>query len=240
MFDFTLNSKKAIQYALDEAANLGSLLVEPEHILLGLISEGNSSVVQSLLELGISSYDVRKQVLAIISAQEPSAGWPPDLSKASRKVLNLAREIAHELGASSIETPHLLLAIFRHKRNLAVDALREIGLEVEIYNGTNSKPVKNKKLTIYSKFEQANLIGQVIAWARSAPRIQWDDDSYDLDIRQLLYARANLQSQIDRNTLLIVCAFLAIPDFRKTDRLQINPNKGRAAKEIAAKLQSTI
>ena len=54
MFDFTLNSKKAIQYALDEAANLGSLLVEPEHILLGLISEGNSSVVQSLLELGIS------------------------------------------------------------------------------------------------------------------------------------------------------------------------------------------
>ena len=107
-------TKKVVEFAGAEAIHLGRREVEPEHILLGLIDEGQGVATTALTSMGISLEEMRQAVRDTIGrgAQPPESGHIPFTPQA-KKVLELSLREANQLGHSYIGTEHILLALIR-------------------------------------------------------------------------------------------------------------------------------
>jgi ATP-dependent Clp protease ATP-binding subunit ClpC len=131
MFErFTNRGRLVVILAQKEARMLNHDYIGTEHILLGLIDEGEGVAAKALESLGISLEGVRSQVEAIVDKGEQV---PPDkipFTPRTKKVLELSLREAAELGHDSIGTEHILLGLVREGDGIAAQVLVELGAEL--------------------------------------------------------------------------------------------------------------
>ena len=131
MFErFTDRARRVVVLAQEEARMLNHNYIGTEHILLGLIHEGEGVAAKALESLGISLEAVRQQVEEIIGqGQQVPAGHIPFTPRA-KKVLELSLREALQLGHSYIGTEHILLGLIREGEGVAAQVLVKLGADL--------------------------------------------------------------------------------------------------------------
>jgi ATP-dependent Clp protease ATP-binding subunit ClpC len=127
---FTDRARRVVVLAQDEARMLNHNYIGTEHLLLGLIQEGEGVAAQALDALGISLADARRDTEEIIG-QGPAAptGHMPFTPRA-KKVLELALREALQLGHNYIGTEHILLGLVREGEGVAAQVLQKLGADL--------------------------------------------------------------------------------------------------------------
>ena len=127
---FTDRARRVVHLAQDEARVLNHNYIGTEHLLLGLIREGDGIGAQALEALGISLSIVRKEIEEIIgSGGQVSSGNIPFTPRA-KKALDLALQEARDLGHNYIGTEHLLLGLVREGDGVAAQVLSKLGADL--------------------------------------------------------------------------------------------------------------
>jgi ATP-dependent Clp protease ATP-binding subunit ClpA len=131
MFEqFTDRARRVVVLAQEEARMLNHNYIGTEHILLGLIHEGEGVAAKALESLGISLEAVRQQVEEIIGqGQQAPSGHIPFTPRA-KKVLELTRREAEQLGHNYIGTEHILLGLIREGNGVAAQVLVMLGADL--------------------------------------------------------------------------------------------------------------
>ena len=132
MFErFTERARRAVVLAQEEARKLDHGYIGTEHLLLGLIREGEGVAAKALESLGISLKTVREQVVARVGrGQRPPSGHIPFTERAKR-VLELSLRESGQLGHRYIGTEHVLLAIVREGDGIAAQVLTGLGADLD-------------------------------------------------------------------------------------------------------------
>ena len=131
MFErFTDRARRVVVLAQEEARLLNHNYIGTEHILLGLIHEGEGVAARGLESLGINLEAVRNQVVEIIGqgSQAPSGHIP--FTPRAKKVLELSLREALQLGHNYIGTEHILLGLIREGEGVAAQVLQKLGAEL--------------------------------------------------------------------------------------------------------------
>jgi ATP-dependent Clp protease ATP-binding subunit ClpC len=130
MFErFTDRARRVVVLAQEEARHLHHDYIGTEHLLLGLIHEGEGVAARALESLGISLEAVRAQVTEIIGqGQSAPTGHIPFTPRA-KKVLELSLREALELGHNYIGTEHILLGLLREGEGVAAQILVRLGAD---------------------------------------------------------------------------------------------------------------
>jgi ATP-dependent Clp protease ATP-binding subunit ClpC len=127
---FTDRVKKVLQYAREESARLGHDYIGTEHLLLGLVKEGQGVAVAVLANLGIQLDALKK---SIEDAVQTSAGGmmltEVPFTPMAKQVLEIASQEAREMGNNYIGTEHLLLALTKNKNGIAAQILSVFGTD---------------------------------------------------------------------------------------------------------------
>ncbi|MEO0049188.1 MAG: hypothetical protein RL556_520 [Actinomycetota bacterium] len=152
MFEkFTDKARRVVVLAQEEAKLLNHNYIGTEHILLGLIHEGEGVAAKALESLGISLESVREQVQEIIGqGQQAPTGHIPFTPRA-KKVLELSLREALQLGHSYIGTEHLLLGLIREGEGVAAQVLTKLGAD------TNR--VRQQVIQLLSGFPNKETVG---------------------------------------------------------------------------------
>ena len=131
MFErFTDRARRVVVLAQEEARLLNHNYIGTEHILLGLIHEGEGVAARGLESLGIDLDSVRAKVIEIIGqgSQAPSGHIP--FTPRAKKVLELSLREALQLGHNYIGTEHILLGLIREGEGVAAQVLQKLGAEL--------------------------------------------------------------------------------------------------------------
>lgn len=126
---FTERAQKVILLSQEIAQNLGHNYVGTEHILLGLLHEGQGIAGETLKNLGVDFGKTEERVIALVgrgSDQGNLLGFTPR----TKKVFELSFRAARELGTNYIGTEHLLLGLMEEGEGIAAKVLREIGVDL--------------------------------------------------------------------------------------------------------------
>jgi ATP-dependent Clp protease ATP-binding subunit ClpA len=147
---FTEQARRVVVLAEEEARMLGHNWIGTEHILLGLIREGDGVADEVLESLGISLEAVRVQVVEIIGPvqQVPSEVIP--FTPRSKKVLELSLRESLHLGHDYIGTEHILLGLIREGDGVAAQVLVKLGADlnrvrhqvIQLIAGQQPQPVR--------------------------------------------------------------------------------------------------
>ena len=131
MFErFTDRARRAVELAQEEARRLNHNYIGTEHILLGLIREGEGVAARALESLGISLEAVRQQVEKIIGrGQQAPSGHIPFTPRA-KKVLELSLRESLQLGHNYIGSEHILLGLLREGDGVAAQVLVRLGADL--------------------------------------------------------------------------------------------------------------
>lgn len=131
MFErFTDRARRAVVLAQEEARMLNHNYIGTEHILLGLIHEGEGVAAKSIESLGISLEDVRLKVKEVIGQGQVAPTGHIPFTPRGKKVLELSLREALQLGHNYIGTEHILLGLIREGEGVAAQILIMLGLEL--------------------------------------------------------------------------------------------------------------
>ena len=158
---FTDRVKKVLQIAREESVRLGNDYVGTEHLLLGLVKEGEGVAVAVLRSLGVDLEDLSANIEKAITSTGGmmTIGQMLPFTPRAKKVLEIAANEARTMSHKYIGTEHLLLALMKDTESAAANALAAAGLEFEkvkeeigrILRGgetaTGSAPAKEKSKT---------------------------------------------------------------------------------------------
>jgi ATP-dependent Clp protease ATP-binding subunit ClpC len=127
---FTDRARRVVVFAQEEARMLNHNYIGTEHILLGLIHEGEGVAAKALASLNISLEAVRQQVEEVIGqGQAEPTGHIPFTPRA-KKVLELSLREALQLGHNYIGTEHILLGLIREGEGVAAEVLQKLGADL--------------------------------------------------------------------------------------------------------------
>ena len=130
MFEkFTDKARRVVVLAQEEAKLLNHNYIGTEHILLGLIHEGEGVAAKALEALGINLEQVREQVQDIIGQGQQSPSGHIPFTPRAKKVLELSLREALQLGHNYIGTEHLLLGLIREGEGVAAQVLTKLGAD---------------------------------------------------------------------------------------------------------------
>jgi ATP-dependent Clp protease ATP-binding subunit ClpC len=131
MFErFTDRARRVVVLAQEEARLLNHSYIGTEHILLGLIHEGEGVAAKALESLGISLEAVRSQVEEIIGQGGSSPSGHIPFTPRAKKVLELSLREALQLGHNYIGTEHILLGLIREGEGVAAQVLVKLGADL--------------------------------------------------------------------------------------------------------------
>ena len=131
MFErFTDRARRVVVLAQEEARLLNHNYIGTEHILLGLIHEGEGVAAKALESLGISLEGVRSQVEEIIGQGGSSPSGHIPFTPRAKKVLELSLREALQLGHNYIGTEHILLGLIREGEGVAAQVLVKLGADL--------------------------------------------------------------------------------------------------------------
>src|SRR5206468_10485566 len=127
---FTERARKVLQFAQEEAQRLDHNYIGTEHLLLGLVREGEGVAAKVLANLGVELNKARAQVEFIIGRGERGRG-DIGLTPRAKKVIELSVDEARRLGHHYIGTEHLLLGLVREGEGIAAGVLESLGVNLE-------------------------------------------------------------------------------------------------------------
>ncbi|MDR1159668.1 MAG: AAA family ATPase, partial [Syntrophomonadaceae bacterium] len=131
---FTQRARNAVIYAQEEARQLNHAAIGTEHILMGLLKEGEGIGAKALIQMGLDLNKVREEVTKVIgyntTAAELSAGDLP-ITPRTKKIFNLSFDEARLQGVNYVGTEHLLLALLREEEGVAGQVLISMGLRLD-------------------------------------------------------------------------------------------------------------
>lgn len=125
----SVRAKRVIDRAYDEALQLSGTYIGSEHLLLGILSEGEG-LAGRILEAHGAPLEAVRAVVRQLQAEPEIPGWA-HLTERGRRVLGYAQEEAKQLGQSAIATEHLLLALTREKDTVAAGLLAQVGISLQ-------------------------------------------------------------------------------------------------------------
>ena len=127
---YTERAKRVVQLAHQEAANMGHAMVEPEHLLIALLTEGGGTACQALAELGVDPENLAAHIRDLIGKSQDILAKPVDLpmSQRMKRAIDLSMVKAREMGVNYVDTEHILLGILADDSGLAVQQFRVMGL----------------------------------------------------------------------------------------------------------------
>ena len=127
---FTDRARRVLVLAQEEARMLNHNFIGTEHILLGLIHEGEGVAAKSLESLGISLEAVREKVEETIGPAGSATTGSPPFTPRAKKVLELSLREALQLGHNYIGTEHMLLGLVREGEGVAAQVLVSLGADL--------------------------------------------------------------------------------------------------------------
>src|SRR3954462_14207850 len=128
---FTERARRVLTLAQEEAQRFNHNYIGTEHLLLGLVREGDGVAAKVLNNLGVELSKVRSAVEFIIGRGEKSISGEIGLTPRAKKVIELAVEEARRLNHSYIGTEHLLLGLVREGEGIAAGVLESLGVNLE-------------------------------------------------------------------------------------------------------------
>jgi ATP-dependent Clp protease ATP-binding subunit ClpC len=128
---FTERARKVLTLAQEEAQRFNHNYIGTEHLLLGLVREGEGVAAKVLSNLGIELTKVRSAVEFIIGRGERQVQGDIGLTPRAKKVIELAVDEARRLGHHYIGTEHLLLGLIREGEGIAAGVLESLGVNLE-------------------------------------------------------------------------------------------------------------
>ncbi len=131
MFErFTDRARRVLVHAQEEARLLNHGFIGTEHLLLGLIQEGEGVAARALSELDVSLVAVRSKVEETIGLTGSRGTGSPPFTPRAKKVLDLALREALQLGHSYIGTEHILLGLVREGEGVGAQVLESLGVDL--------------------------------------------------------------------------------------------------------------
>jgi ATP-dependent Clp protease ATP-binding subunit ClpC len=128
---FTDRARRVVVLAQEEARSLNHNYIGTEHILLGLLNEGEGIAAKALESLGIGLDSVRDEVVKIIGPGQQSPTGHIPFTPRAKKVLELSLREALQLGHNYIGTEHILLGLIREGEGVAAQVLQQLGAELQ-------------------------------------------------------------------------------------------------------------
>jgi ATP-dependent Clp protease ATP-binding subunit ClpC len=143
MFErFTDRARRAIVLAQEESRILNHNYIGTEHLLLGLIHEGEGAAGRALKAVGVNLERVREEVLAVIGrgTDRPSGHIP--FTPRAKKVLEFTLREATRLGANYLDTEHILLGLLREGDGVGVQVLSRLGIDLKQLRGAVESEIR--------------------------------------------------------------------------------------------------
>lgn len=128
---FTERAQRVIQLAREEARKLNHPAVGTEHLLLGLLSEGEGIAARALGNLGIDLGKAKQEVLKLLGPGEEPPKGEIGLTPRAKRVLELAGDEARRQGVGYIGTEHILLGLLREGEGVAYRVLNNLGVSAD-------------------------------------------------------------------------------------------------------------
>ncbi len=126
---FTERSQRVLLFAREEAKNVNYPNIGTEHLLLGLIREGESIAAKVLQTLGLDVEKVKEAVSQMVEASDSPSPPEPSLTARAKKVLELSMDEARRMGNSYVGPEHLLLGLIREGEGVAASILNAAGAD---------------------------------------------------------------------------------------------------------------
>ena len=157
-YNFTERVRKVLSMAREEAARLNHEYVGTEHILLGVLHEGEGVAATVLENLSVEANEMELKIDQIVKRGRPGQAAGPDLPYTSRakKVLELAMSEAREFNHTYVGTEHLLLGLLREEKGIAAQVLNDSGVNLE-----------------KARAETLRILGTEVPAQKQAPNADW-------------------------------------------------------------------
>ncbi|UTT43022.1 ATP-dependent protease ATP-binding subunit ClpC [Exiguobacterium aurantiacum] len=126
---FTERAQRVLALAQEEAVRLGHHNIGTEHILLGLVREGEGIAAKALFALGLTSEKIQQEVEALIGRGSEN-GSTIHYTPRAKKVIELSMDEARKLGHSYVGTEHILLGVIREGEGVAARVLNNLGVSL--------------------------------------------------------------------------------------------------------------
>jgi hypothetical protein len=203
---FTDRARRVLVLAQEEARLLNHPFIGTEHILLGLVAEGNGLAAQALAALEISLEAVRSKVEETIGMARTSPSGSPPFTPRAKKVLELSLREALQMGHSYIGTEHLLLGLVREGEGVAATVLVSLGAD--------GGRVRREVIKLMSDRLGPEDTDPVIAQRRSAIASDWGAPIWDRPSEGTIPAVLAVDALMFQNDVIAVAI----------DRLEVYPN----------------
>ena len=136
---FTERARRVLTLAQEEAQRFNHNYIGTEHLLLGLVREGDGVAAKVLSNLGVELNKVRSAVEFIIGRGDRSTSGEIGLTPRAKRVIELAVDEARRLNHSYIGTEHLLLGLVREGEGIAAGVLESLGVNLERVRGETTR-----------------------------------------------------------------------------------------------------
>jgi len=134
--NFSAQVKEIISFSREEALRLGNDFIGTEHLLLGLIREGDNTALRILKSFNVDVYELRKEIeLAVKDKTGKNVANINSLplTKQAEKVIRVTVLEAKALKSATVETEHLMLSILKNKENIATQILGQFDVDYDIF-----------------------------------------------------------------------------------------------------------
>ena len=147
--NFSAQVKEIISFSREEALRLGNDFIGTEHLLLGLIRDGENTAIRVLRQLNVDLYELRKEIeLAVKDKTGKNIANINSLplTKQAEKVIRVTVLEAKALKSPLVETEHLMLSILKNKENIATQILNQFDVDYDMFRnelgmvGSTSSP----------------------------------------------------------------------------------------------------
>jgi ATP-dependent Clp protease ATP-binding subunit ClpC len=129
---FTERAQKVLALALEEAVRLGHKDIGTEHVLLGLIREGEGIAAKALQSLGLGLDKIQSEVESLIGrgTEQTGGNYTPNYTPRAKKVIELSMDEARKLGHTYVGTEHILLGLIREGEGIAARIMNNLGVSL--------------------------------------------------------------------------------------------------------------
>jgi len=134
--NFSAQVKEIISFSREEALRLGNDFIGTEHLLLGLIREGDNTAIRILKSFNVDLYELRKEIeLAVKDKTGKNIANINSLplTKQAEKVIRVTVLEAKALKSTTVETEHLMLSILKNKENIATQILNQFDVDYDLF-----------------------------------------------------------------------------------------------------------
>jgi ATP-dependent Clp protease ATP-binding subunit ClpC len=169
IYKFTNRAERAIALSQEVASELGHNYVGTEHLLCGLLREGEGLAYKVLSSQGVTEEKIVSVIEELIGRAEPLASAPEGFTPRTKRVIEISFLEAKKLNNNFIGTEHLLLGILKEGDSVAVRIIMELGVDTQklfgdlmkVFNeDTNGKEKAQKKSSTYNQTPTLNQYGK--------------------------------------------------------------------------------